>query len=78
MSDSIQPFSFGANALDIGKKDGLGLDKRARLDNQKGIDQYSPRFELIINPSFPYRTIPLVPQILIKASSESISISSPK
>jgi hypothetical protein len=71
MSDST--ISFGANALDIGKKDGLGLNKRARLDNQKQIEQYSPRFELIINPSFPYRIIPLIPQQLLNVSSERIS-----
>jgi hypothetical protein len=63
--------SLGANALKLVKPFGFGLNKSARLDNQRQPEQYSPALELMLNPTFPYRLIPLNPKELIDASSES-------
>lgn len=66
--------SYGGNSLDIQREgnDGFGLNKAARLDNQRQREQYSPRFELQLNPTFPYRLIPLDPETFIKVSSERL------
>jgi hypothetical protein len=66
--------SFGVNALKIAKAVGFGLNKSARLDNQRQPEQYSLRFELLLNPTFPYRLIPLNLQDLIDTSSENSTI----
>jgi hypothetical protein len=58
--------NFGSNSLDVA--DGLGLNKSARLDNQRQPEQYSPRYELQLNPTFPYRLIPFQIDVLIKAT----------
>lgn len=62
---------YGINAFNIARAFGFGLNKSARLDNQRQNEQYSPRFELMLNPTFPYRLIPLNPKDLIDASSET-------
>jgi hypothetical protein len=65
--------SLGAAALENAKKDGFGLNKAARLDNQRQPEQYSPRFELILNPSFPYRVEELNPKDFFRISSERVT-----
>lgn len=64
--------SFGVAAYEAMKKDGFGLNKAARLDNQRTPEQYSPRFELQLNPSFPYRLLPFNPKDIIRISSDNI------
>jgi hypothetical protein len=65
--------SKGVDSLDMQKRDRFGLNKRARLDNQRQPEQYSPRLDLLINPTFPYRTQPLDPAVFFKVSSESVA-----
>jgi hypothetical protein len=70
MSDSTSTQSFGVAAYEAMKKDGFGLNKAARLDNQRYPEQYSPRFELQLNPSFPYRLEPFNPKEIVRISSD--------
>ena len=72
MSDADSQQSFGVSAYEAMKKDGFGLNKAARLDNQRTPEQYSPRFELQLNPSFPYRLEPFNPKDILRISSERL------
>ena len=72
MSDADSQQSFGVSAYEAMKKDGFGLNKAARLDNQRYPEQYSPRFELQLNPSFPYRLEPFNPEEIVRISSNRL------
>lgn len=51
-------------------KDGFGLDKSSRLDSQRQPEQYSPRLDFQLNPSFPYRLLPFNPFSVLVVSTE--------
>ena len=59
-------------------KDGYGLDKSSRLDSQRQPEQYSPRLDFQLNPSFPYRLLPFDPNSVISTSTEMWGNEKPK